>query len=98
MNARMLSGTNHTKLNMKAAIIRKKTPSVENVGRPLTVGQTSLGLRIHESKKISRNKKHAFICDSDMTKLQSINTSVKPHKCKDVVKLSIVIHNLVFIE
>lgn len=45
MNARMLSGTNHTKLNMKAAIIRKKTPNVENVGRPLTVGQTSLGLR-----------------------------------------------------
>lgn len=41
----MLSGTSHTKLNMKAAIIRRKIPNVENVGRPLIVGQTSLGLR-----------------------------------------------------
>lgn len=94
----MLSGTNHTKLNMKAAIIKKKTKCGE-CGKAFNSRSDFIRpQRIHESKKISGNKKHAFTCDSDMIKLQSINTSVKPHKCKDVAKLSIVIHNLVFIE
>ena len=35
-----LSGTNHTIVNMKEVIIRKKALNVENVGKPLIVGQT----------------------------------------------------------
>lgn len=41
--------------------------------------------RIHESKKMNE-KRCAFICDSEMTKLESIATSVKPHKCKECGK------------
>ena len=43
MNARdvrKLSGASHTIVNMKEVLIRKKTLNVENVEKPLIVGQT----------------------------------------------------------
>lgn len=35
-----LPGPNHTRVNMKEVIIRRKTLNVENVRKPLIVGQT----------------------------------------------------------